>query len=113
MWAFALWGLAGSATARSVVLVEAIDRVKGRPWTVAAGGPGGWMFLLAQVLHCGIGVAVASVVGGSVRDTAVSAALVGFGLGAGAPAVVKKLSGYTLALVPGKPDASVGSERDA
>jgi hypothetical protein len=113
MWAFASWGLIGAATVRAIVLVEAIERVRGRPWRIGLGGPGGGMFLLAQVLHCGIGVGVAAAVGSALPSSAGPVALIGFGLGAAAPTTVKKLSGYSLALVPGKDETNRGSGHDA
>lgn len=112
MWALALCGLVGAATARAVVLIEGIDRVKGRPWAVDVGGPGGWMFLLAQVLHCGIGAAVAAV-GGALIKSGGAADVIGFGLGYAATAAAKKIARYTLELLPGKPDIDAATEGEA
>lgn len=113
MLAYAVWGLIGAAVVRAVVLAEAIERVKGRPWTVSSGGPGGRLFLLAQVLHCGTGVGVAAAASSALSPTSHPVALIGFGLGTAAPTAVKKIAGYSLAFLPGKVEQPAEDNSDA
>lgn len=96
VWHYAVWGLLGAAVVRGLVFLEASQRTKGWPW-VAPDGPGGGVFAVAQLIHLGVATAVTA----AVASTAlVTNALVAFGIGAAAPAVVKKVTGYTLALLP-------------
>ena len=104
----ALWGLAGAAVNRALIYLEAAERVKGPPWR-APRGPGGLAYLISLVLHCCIGGIVA---GAAARSGLISNAVVALGLGAGAPVAVKKLSSYTLALLPRVSDDGKQDELD-
>jgi hypothetical protein len=95
-WQYALWGLAGASINRALIYLEASQRVKGWPWRYPH-GPGGGAYFLSVVLHCGIG---GSVTAAAAQSGVISNALLALGMGASAPAVVKKLSQYTLAILP-------------
>lgn len=96
MWPYALWGLLGAAVNRGVVFLEASQRVKGWPWA-RPNGPGGGVYAVSIVLHLGI----AAVTAAALSSTAiVTSPFIAFGVGVGAPAVVKKIAGYALSLVP-------------
>lgn len=96
MWQYALWGLAGAAVNRALVYLEASQRTKGWPWRRPY-GPGGGVFFVAQILHCGIAMIVTAAAASS---GLLSSALLALGMGAAAPAVVKKASQYGLAVLP-------------
>jgi hypothetical protein len=92
----AMWGLAGGAVNRALIFLEAAQRVKGPPW-LRPQGPGGGFYLVSVLLHC----VIAAVVTGAVAQSGyVPNAVVALGMGAAAPIVVKKLSSYTLAVLP-------------
>jgi hypothetical protein len=92
----ALWGLAGGAVNRALIFLEAAQRVKGPPWRRPQ-GPGGGFYLVSVLLHS----IIAAVVTGAVAQSGyVPNAVVALVIGATAPVVVKKLSGYTLAVLP-------------
>lgn len=96
-WEFALWGVAGAASIRAISCAEAIRNVKGAPWRFPY-GPGGYLYSLAIALHCG----VAAVVTGAAASQypIFRHAIIAVGLGGAASAAIKKLSGYTLSLLP-------------
>lgn len=95
-WQYALWGLAGAAVNRALIYLEAAERVKGPPWR-APQGPGGVAYLVSVVLHCCVGAIVA---GAAAQSGFISNAAVALGIGVAAPVAVKKLSSYTLAVLP-------------
>jgi hypothetical protein len=107
MWQFALWGLAGAAINRALIYLEASQRVKGWPWR-RPDGPGGGVFLVSQILHCCIGAVVTAAVA---QSGLVSSPLLALGMGAAAPAVVKKISRYSLNALP--PASGDGRGKDA
>lgn len=109
MWLYALWGLAGAAVNRALIFLEASQRVKGWPWR-SPDGPGGGVYLVSVVLHCAIGAVVAF----AAADARIATnGLLALGLGAGAPVVVKKVSGYTLAVLPRPTEDADGGGGDA
>jgi hypothetical protein len=96
VWQYALWGLVGAAVNRALVYLEETNRAKGWPWQFPY-GPGAGPYLVSVVLHCGI---AAGVTAGAAAAGYIGNAVVALGIGAAAPVVVKKISGYTLALLP-------------
>ena len=108
-WQYALWGLAGAAVNRTLIFLEALERTKVAPWREPQ-GPGGLLYSIATFLHCGIAAVVVGAVSsaGGVHNAAVA-----LGLGAAAPVVVKKLSTYTLALLPKAGDDKTRDEIDS
>jgi hypothetical protein len=109
LWQYAaLWGLAGGAVNRILIYLEAAQRVKGPPWRFPH-GPGGGMYVASLFLHC----AIAAVVTGAAGQAGyVPNAVVALGMGAAAPVVVKKLSSYTLAVLPKANDDQIQDEPD-
>jgi hypothetical protein len=108
LWELALWGLGGGAVNRALIYLEAAQRVKRAPWR-RPDGPGGGLYITAQILHC----AIAAVVTGAVAQAGyVPNAVVALAIGAAAPTVVKKLSGYTLAVLPRTSDDESQDEPD-
>jgi hypothetical protein len=100
MWQYALWGLVGAAVNRALLFLEASQRVKGWPWA-QPDGPGGGVYAVSVVLH----LAIAATTTAAVSTTALlSNGFLAFGMGAAAPVVVKKVSGYALKVLP--PDDS-------
>jgi len=92
MWQYALWGLVGAAVNRALLFLEASQRVKGWPWA-QPDGPGGGVYAVSVVLH----LAIAATTTAAVSTTALlSSGFLAFGMGAAAPVVVKKVSGYAL-----------------
>ena len=110
VWQYAaVWGLAGGAVNRALIYLEAAQRVKGPPWR-QPDGPGGGVYMVAVLLHC----AIAAVVTGAVAQADyVPNAVVALGIGAAAPVVVKKLSSYTLAVMPKTSDDKGQDEPEA
>ncbi|WP_410675413.1 hypothetical protein, partial [Amycolatopsis sp. cmx-4-68] len=94
MWQYALWGAIGSAANMGVGLTEALSRAKGRPW-VRPYGPGGGAYTAMVLINLGV---AASVTAALSTATMVTNSLVAFGIGAAAPAAVKKVSNYALVL---------------
>jgi hypothetical protein len=94
MWQYALWGLAGAAVNRALVLLEANRRVKGAPWRFPE-GPGGRVFALAVALHCGIAAAVTYA---AAAFKVIDNPWVAVGLGATVPVAIKTI--IRLALEP-------------
>ncbi|MFI1928043.1 hypothetical protein [Streptomyces sp. NPDC020377] len=94
--AAALWGLAGAAVNRTLVFLEANRRIKGPAWRYPE-GPGGGFFLLATVLHCGVGAVVAAA---TAQSGYVTNSLVAMGVGASAPVAMKSLSRMALTALP-------------
>jgi hypothetical protein len=110
MWQYALWGLAGAAINRALIFLEANRRVKGPAWRYPE-GPGGGFFILAVMLHCGIGSAVTYAAAAS---KVVSNPLVALGLGATAPVAMKTIGRLALAvLAPEANDVEGGDGREA
>ncbi len=107
-WQYALWGLAGAAINRVLIYLEAAQRAKGPPWR-APQGPGGGVYSVSVLLHCIIGAVVVLAVG---QSGYVANAVVALGIGAAAPVVVKKLSRYTVAVLPKTGDAEEQEEPD-
>jgi hypothetical protein len=91
----AVWGLAGAAVNRTLVFLEANRRAKGPAWRFPE-GPGGGFFVLATVLHCGIGSVVSAA---AAQSGYISNSLVALGLGASAPVAMKAISRMALAAV--------------
>jgi len=108
-WQYAaLWGLAGGAVNRALIYLEAAQQIKGVPWRRPA-GPGGGVYLTAVLLHS----VIAAVVTGAVAQSGyVPNAVVALAIGAAAPVVVKKLSYYTLAVLPKVRDDESQDEPD-
>jgi hypothetical protein len=96
MWQYALWGLAGAASNQALAYIEASQRVKGWPWK-RPHGPGGGAYLVSVLLHCVIGALVAAA---AAQSGVVHNALLAFGMGVAAPVAVRKVSQYTLAVLP-------------
>lgn len=109
MWQYALWGLAGAAVNRALIYLEASQRAKGWPWR-RPHGPGGGVYAVSVILHCAIGALVtwAAADAGLIVN-----ALLAVGAGAVAPVLVKKASGYTLAMLPSPPAHSDQGDDDA
>jgi hypothetical protein len=106
MWEYALWGLLGAAANRALVFLEANRRVKGVAWRYPE-GPGGGYFLVACILHCGIGTALTSA---AAATGVIATPLIALGLGATAPAAMAKIGRYALGALPPDDDAD-GSGR--
>jgi hypothetical protein len=104
MWQYALWALAGAASNRALLFLEACQRVKGWPWRFPY-GPGAAPYWVATVLHLGVGTGVASA---AAEAGYVTNSLVAFGIGAAAPVVVKKLADHTLEITPRKQEGEGG-----
>ncbi|WP_432945801.1 hypothetical protein ACQPXM_06540 [Kribbella sp. CA-253562] len=97
MWEFVLWGMLGGAANRGVNYLEAAARVKGgKPWRRPK-GPGGGAYLAALVVHLFIAGVTAGAASTLVQGPTVWMI---FGIGAVAPAAVKKAGQYALALAP-------------
>lgn len=96
MWNYVLWGLVGAATNRGLLFLEATQQAKGWPWA-RPDGPGGGVYATSIVIHLGIAAgATAALAHGAV----ITNSLVAFGVGVGAPAVVKKFAGYAETIGP-------------
>jgi hypothetical protein len=106
MWQFALWGLAGAATNRAIIFLEASNRAKERPWRYPE-GPGAWSYAISVVLHCCIGAVVtfAAAESGYIHN-----ALLGLGLGASATVAMKAISRMSLAALPAARGAGSGED---
>ncbi|GAA2071286.1 hypothetical protein GCM10009780_03220 [Actinomadura alba] len=100
MWEYALWGLLGAAANRALVFLEANRRVKGVAWRFPE-GPGGGYFLVACLLHCGIGAALTSA---AAATGVIATPLIALGLGATAPTAMAKVGRYALAALPADDD---------
>lgn len=96
VWQYALWGLVGASVNRALLFLEASRRVKGWPWA-DPDGPGGGVYAVSIVLHLGIATATTAAMS---TTTIISNGFLAFGMGAAAPVVVKKISGYALTLLP-------------
>lgn len=106
MWLYAVWGCVGAAVNCGVVFVEAVRQVrKGMPWTEPY-GPGAGPYALSILVQLGIGAATAAAVLGS--GVIVGNILVAFGIGTATPVVVKKVSRYVQALLPGPNETDSG-----
>lgn len=104
MWLYAVWGCVGAAVNCGVVFLEASRQVKkGWPWTDPY-GPGAAPYAVSIVIQLGIGAATAAAVMGGGVITANS--LVAFGIGTASPVVVKKVSRYAQAVLPGANEVS-------
>lgn len=108
-WEYALWGIAGAASVRAISCAEAIRNVKGAPWRFPY-GPGGFLYLLAIVLHCGVAAVIAGAAAAQYPEF--RHAIIAVGLGAGASTAIKKLSGYTVALLPSPPEPAPSESTD-
>lgn len=106
MWQYTLWGLAGAAINRALLFLEANRRVKGPAWRFPD-GPGGGYFMIAVALHCGISSIVTYA---AAESQVVSNPLLALGLGATAPAAMKKLGRLALAALPPEADDGDGGE---
>lgn len=96
-WQYAVWGLVGGAANCGVVFLEASGRVKGWPWA-RPHGPGGGVYLVSILVHLGVAAATAAALA---AGAIVSNSLIAFGIGAGAPVVVKKVAAYAETFLPG------------
>ncbi|WP_063038180.1 hypothetical protein [Nocardia pseudovaccinii] len=96
-WQYAVWGLVGSAANSGVVFLEASRRAKGWPW-VRPHGPGGGVYLVSILIQLAVATATTAALA---TTLIVSSGMVAFGVGAGAPVVVKKLAAYAESLLPG------------
>lgn len=106
MWQYALWGLAGAAMNRALVLLEASQHAKGWPWREPY-GPGAGPYWIATLLHFIIATVVTAA---AAQAGYIPNALVAVGIGAAAPIAVKKVAGYTLGLLPGAQDEAKGGD---
>ncbi|QIS10361.1 hypothetical protein [Nocardia arthritidis] len=97
-WQYAVWGLVGAATNSGVVFLEASRRVKGWPW-IRPRGPGGGVYLVSILINLGVATATTAALA---TTLIVSNGLIAFGVGAGAPVVVKKIAAYAESLLPGE-----------
>jgi hypothetical protein len=106
MWQFALWGLAGAASNRAIIFIEASSRVKGRPWRYPE-GPGGVVYAISVLLHCCIGAIVtfAAAESGYIRNS-----LLALGLGASATVAMKTISRMSLAALTAARAAGSGED---
>lgn len=107
MWLYALWGCLGAAANCGVVFVEASRRVKGRPWERPV-GPGGGVYVSSVCIE----LFVAAVATGALSTTTlVNSGIIAFGIGAGAPSIVKKSAQQALALLPADDAAASPDDR--
>lgn len=96
MWQYAFWGLAGAAVNRALIFLEANRRAKGPGWRYPD-GPGGAYFLVACVLHCGIGAVLTAA---AALTGVIATPLLALGLGGVAPAAMAKIGRYALDALP-------------
>jgi hypothetical protein len=96
MWQYALWGLVGAGANVGVVFLEASRRVKGWPWA-SPNGPGGGVYAASVLINLGIasGTTAAVATAGMIVN-----GMMAFGVGAAAPAVVKKIAQYVQTVLP-------------
>lgn len=112
MWHYALWGLLGAAVNRALLFLEASHRVKGWPW-IRPEGPGGGVYAVSILLHLAIATATTAALA---TTSILTNGLLAFAMGAAAPVVVKKISGYALTMLPPEaepPPAESGARDEA
>ncbi|GAA1264283.1 hypothetical protein Psi02_76130 [Planotetraspora silvatica] len=100
MWHYALWGFAGAAINRALVFLEANRGAKGPAWRYPE-GPGGQYFIVACVLHCGIGAGVTLA---AAMTGIIATPLLALGLGGVAPVAMAKIGRIALDLIPPPPN---------
>ncbi|GLZ43558.1 hypothetical protein [Actinokineospora sp. NBRC 105648] len=101
IWQYALWGLVGAAANIGVVFLEASNRVKGWPWERPS-GPGGGVYLASVLVNLAIATGTTAALS---TTTIVTHGFIAFGVGAAAPAVVRKVASYAENLIlAGKED---------